>query len=197
MADKIEEVARDGGAAAYREGGEQSFERAKAILSELFDATLSAAETILDDQKQRTAERVLGMAEAARCAARSLDRSENRAIARYADRGASQVEDFSRLIRERQWSEIIADVEHSARRQPMLFALGAAAVGFLTGRLLSVPTDRRQPEKNTVPPPELSPHRGETDEITAAVSRLAARPTDGGGKAAGYGAELDERSESR
>jgi len=197
MADKVEEVARGGEAAAYRERAEQGSERAKTILSELLDAARSAAETILDDQKHRTAERVSGMAEAVRCAAQSLDRAENRAIARYADQAADRIEDFSGLIRERQWSEIVADTEDLARRQPTLFALGAAAIGFLAGRLLAVPTDRRRPEKSTPQPPDFSPHRGETDEITAAVSKLATQPTGRAGKVAGYGAELDEPSESR
>jgi len=195
MADKVEEVARGGEAAAYREREEQGSERAKTILSELLDAARSAAETILEDQKQRTAERVSGMAEAVRCAAQSLDRSENPAIARYADQAADRIEDFSRLIRERQWSEIVADTEDLARRQPTLFALGAAAIGFLAGRLLAVPTDRRRSKKDL--PQNLAPHRGETDEITAAVSNLTTQPTGGAGKLAGYGAELDERSESR
>jgi ElaB/YqjD/DUF883 family membrane-anchored ribosome-binding protein len=194
MTEKVEDGTGGGGVPANRE--EQSFGRARTILSELLDATLSAAETILDDQKQRTAERVLGMAEAVRCAAQSLDRSENPAIARYADQAAERIEDLSRLIRERQWSEIVADTEHLARRQPALVVLGATAIGFLAGRLLAAPTDRRKREKNTVPPEELAPHRGETDEITAAVSKLATRPT-GGGKVAGYGAELDDRSERR
>jgi ElaB/YqjD/DUF883 family membrane-anchored ribosome-binding protein len=197
MADKVEEVARGGGEAAYRERKEQSFERAKTILSELLDATRSAAETILDDQKLRTAERVSGMAEAVRCAAQSLDRSEYPAIARYADQAADRIEDFSGLIRERRWSEIVADTEDLARRQPMLLALGAAAIGFLAGRLLAAPTDRRQPEKSTPQPSDPSPHRGETDEITAAVSKLATRPIGGAGKLAGYGAGLSERPESR
>ena len=197
MADKVKEVARGGEAAAYREREEQGSERAKTILSELLDAARSAAETILEDQKQRTAERVSGMAEAVRCAAQSLDRSENRAIARYADQAADRIEDLSGLIRERQWSEIVADTEDLARRQPTLFALGAAAIGFLAGRLLAVPTDRRHSKKDIPQTRDLGPHRGETDEITAAVSRLATQPPGGAGKLAGYGAELDERSESR
>jgi ElaB/YqjD/DUF883 family membrane-anchored ribosome-binding protein len=197
MADKVEEVARGGEAAAYREREEQGSERAKTILSELLDAARSVAETILEDQKQRTAERVSGMAEAVRSAAQSLDRSENRAIARYADQAADRIEDLSGLIRERQWSEIVADTEDLARRQPTLFALGAAAIGFLAGRLLAVPTDRRHSKKDTPQTLDLGPHRGETDEITAAVSKLATQPPGGAGKAAGYGAELDERSESR
>ena len=197
MADKIEEVARGGEAEAYREREEQSFERAKTILSELLDATRSAAERILDDQKLRTAERVSGMAEAVRCAAQSLDRSENPAIARYADQAAERIEDFSRLIRERQWSEIVADTEDLARRQPTLFALGAAAIGFLAGRLLAVPSDRRQSTEDIPQILDPAPHRGETDEITAAVSKLATQKTGGAGKLAGYRAELDERSEGR
>ncbi len=197
MADKVEEVARGGEAAAYREREEQGSERAKTILSELLDAARSAAETILEDQKLRTAERVSGMAEAVRCAAQSLDRSENRAIARYADQAADRIEDLSGLIRERQWSEIVADTEDLARRQPTLFALGAAAIGFLAGRLLAVPTDRRHPKKELPQTLDLGPHRGETDEITAAVSKLATQPPGGAGKLAGYGGELDEPSESR
>ena len=197
MADKVEEVARGGEAAAYREREEQGSERAKTILSELLDAARSAAETILEDQKLRTAERVSGMAEAVRCAAQSLDRAENRAIARYADQAADRIEDFSSLIRERQWSEIVADMEDLARRQPTLFALGAAGLGFLAGRLLAVPTDRRRSQKDIPQTPDLGPHRGETDEITAAVSKLATQPTGGAGTAAGYGAEVDNRSETR
>ena len=197
MADKVEEVARGGEAAAYREREEQGSERAKTILSELLDAARSAAETILEDQKLRTAERVSGVAEAVRCAAQSLDRSENRAIARYADQAADRIEDLSGLIRERQWSEIVADTEDLARRQPTLFALGAAAIGFLAGRLLAVPTDRRQSKKDIPQTLDLGPHRGETDEITAAVSKLATQQPGGTGKLAGYGAELDEHSESR
>ena len=197
MADKVEEVARSGEAAAYRDRREQSFERAKTILSELLDAARSAAETILEDQKQRTAERVSGMAEAVRCAAQSLDRSENPTIARYADHAADRIGDFSGLIRERQWSEIVADTEDLARRQPTLFVLGAAAIGFLAGRLLAVPADRRRSKKDLPQTLDLAPHRGETDEITAAVSKLATQPTGGASKAAGYGAELSERPESR
>jgi ElaB/YqjD/DUF883 family membrane-anchored ribosome-binding protein len=159
-------------------------------VNDLLDAARSAAETMLDDQKQRTAGRVAGIAEAVRCAAQSLERSDSRAIARWADQAASRIEDFSCLIRERRWSEIAADTENFARRQPMLFVLGAAVTGFLAGRLLSVPADRRQPKRNIQQTSDLSPHRGETDEITAAVSKLATQPTVGDGKVAGNGAEI-------
>jgi hypothetical protein len=183
MTDRVED-----GAGHAAEGG-RSFERAKPILDEILDAARSAAATMLDEQKQRAAERVGGIAEAVRCAARSLDRSEDRAIAGWADQAAGRVEGFSRLIGERRWSDIAADTADFARRQPMLFVLGAAATGFLAGRLLSLPADRRQPKPTIPQTPDLSPQRGETDEITAAVAKLATTPT-GGGKVAGNGAEI-------
>jgi len=156
------------------------------ILTGLLDATRSAAETLLDEQKQRAAERVNGIAEAVRCAVQSLERSDSRAVARHAERAADQIEDFSHLIRERRWGEIVADTGNFARRRPSLFLLGAAAAGYLAGRFLSVPTDRQRP--GTMPRgSDLSPHRGETDEITVAIAKATAQPASGNGKIAGYG----------
>lgn len=192
MADRVEE------ATGLAEDAERGLGRAKTILAEFVDATRSAAVKIMDDQKRRAAEQVKGIAEAVRCAAQSLERSENRAIARYADRGADQIEDFSHLIGDRPWNEMLGATEDFARRRPMLFVLGAIAAGFLAARLLSLPTDRRRHEKDAAPQAsDLSPHRGETDEITAAVSKLATRPNGGDGKIAGYGAELSVRPETR
>jgi ElaB/YqjD/DUF883 family membrane-anchored ribosome-binding protein len=196
MIDRAEDETEQGEAAARADGGGRSFERVKPILNDLLDAARSTAETMLDDQKRKTAERVAGIAEAVRCAAQSLDRSESQAIARYADQAAHRIEDFSRLIRERRWSDIVADTEDFARRQPMLFVVGATVAGFLAGRLLSLPSDRRQPKENIQQPPDLTPHRGETDEITAAVSKLATQPT-GGAEIAGNGDEVPVGLETR
>ena len=112
-------------------------------------------------------------------------------MARYADEAADWIEDFSRAVRERRWRDIVADTEDFARRRPALFALGAIAAGFLAGRMLSASPDRRQDEKYSRREPAITkasdagPHRGQTDEITAAVSNLATTPT--GGPAGGNG----------
>jgi ElaB/YqjD/DUF883 family membrane-anchored ribosome-binding protein len=196
MADQGEDVTGRAGSSAPAAGGEQSFERARTILAELVDAVRSVAEAMLDDQKQQAAERVAGIAEAVRSAAQSLDRSEHGSIARYADGAADQVDHVSQLIRDRHWSEIVADTEDFAQRRPMLFALGATAAGFLAGRLLSVPSGRQQ--RGTMPQAaDLSPHRGETDEITAAVSKLATQPSGGDAEASGHDAEFAAGPETR
>jgi len=173
MVDKIDEAAVQRGLAARAEDREHGIDRAKTILTELVDATRTAAETMLDDRKQRAAEQVNVIAEAVRCAAQCFERSDSRAVARYAHRAADQFEDLALRTRNRHWSEIVGDVEDLARRRPTLFMLGATVAGFLAGRLLSLSADRpRTPSRDELEGSDLSPHRGETDEITAAVSRL-------------------------
>jgi ElaB/YqjD/DUF883 family membrane-anchored ribosome-binding protein len=158
---------------------------ARDIVREFVDAARSAAESLLEEQRQRAAERVSSIAEALRSAASSLDHSQNRAIARYADQAADQIEHVSRAMRERRWNEIVAETEDFARRQPTLFVLAAVATGFLAGRLLWTPTGGLPQESDpTRQGTNLRQSPGETVAVTAAVSSGS-----GTGEKAGYGAE--------
>jgi ElaB/YqjD/DUF883 family membrane-anchored ribosome-binding protein len=155
------------------------------IVSEFVDAARSAAESLLEEQRQQAAERVSSIAQALRSAAKSLDHSQNRAIARYADRAADQIENVSRAMRERRWNEIVADTEEFARRQPALFVLATVATGFLAGRLLWTPTGGLPQESDpTRQGTNLGQSPSETVAVTAAVSSGS-----GTGEKAGYGAE--------
>jgi ElaB/YqjD/DUF883 family membrane-anchored ribosome-binding protein len=151
----------------HAENADRGFQRAKTLVAELVDATQSAAEAVLDEQKRRAAERTAGIAEAMRLAAQSLERSEGRHIASYVDRAADRIEYFSGVMRERRWTEILADAQDFARRQPVLFVLGAAAAGFLAGRLLTVSTNRSHA---TRPASDAAPAPGEVTAVAAAVS---------------------------
>jgi ElaB/YqjD/DUF883 family membrane-anchored ribosome-binding protein len=113
-----------------------SEERETSVVAEFVDAARSAAESMLEEQRQQVAEKVSGIAEALRSAANSLEQSQNRALAGYVDQAADQVASIYRTVRERHWNEIVADTEDFARRQPTLFVLGAVATGFLVGRFL-------------------------------------------------------------
>jgi ElaB/YqjD/DUF883 family membrane-anchored ribosome-binding protein len=113
-----------------------SGERETSVIAEFVDAARSAAESMLEEQRQQVAEKVSGIAEALRSAANSLEQSQNRALAGYVDQAADQVASIYRTVRERHWNEIVADTEDFARRQPTLFVLGAVATGFLVGRFL-------------------------------------------------------------
>jgi ElaB/YqjD/DUF883 family membrane-anchored ribosome-binding protein len=106
------------------------------VVTEFLDAARSAAESLLQEQKRQIAERVSGVAEALRCTVQPLERSQNRIMSRYLERAADQVEEFAHSVRYRHWSELVADTEEFARRQPAWFVLGAVATGFVIGRLL-------------------------------------------------------------
>ena len=95
-----------------------SRQRAKAILAELADAAMSAALSAVSQHKERHAQQVGALAEAARAAARSLERSQSPMAARYADRTADQIDEFSRSLRESSWVDLLGDVEAIARRHP-------------------------------------------------------------------------------
>jgi hypothetical protein len=159
-------------------------QRAKAILAELADAAMAAALSAVSQYKERHAQQVGALAEAGRAAARSLERSQSPMAARYADRTADQIDEFSRSLRESSWVDLLGDVENSAHRHPALFVVGAVAAGFLAGRFLSV-----------APPSEKA--RGATavsapspDEATAA----AVSSTAGNGVLAGG---IDKSSKPR
>ena len=151
------------GAAAPRPG----LERAAAILAELACAAGSAAVTLAEQQKTAAAAQIGNTADALHAAARSLEGSHNPLAADYARRAAAEIAVVGEMIRERRWRELAGDVEAIGRRRPALFAIGAAALGFLAGRFW-IGIGR------AVPPPA----GGGTDKAAAPE---ATPSTDGGG----------------
>ena len=143
------------------------------VVTEFLDAARSAAESLLEEQKRQIADRASGIAKALRSAAQPLDESQSRVIARYLDEAATQVDEFSRTMRERHWGELVADTEDFARRQPTWFVLGAVATGFVLGRLLWASAGERQHDGA-----RSSRSSDPTRTVTAAIS-------SGSGTAAG------------
>lgn len=122
-----------------------STERAKMILTELANAAQSAAMSVVDEQKARTAAQIGGVAGALRASAGAFDRSQNPLAAHYAETAAAQVEAFAVSIRNRPWAELVADLEQTARRRPAAFVAGAVALGFILGRFLSAASRQEPP----------------------------------------------------
>jgi hypothetical protein len=145
------------------------FERAGAILGELVEATRSAAEALLDEQRRHAATQVKSLAEAVHCAAECLERLETWGIGRYAKQGAGQIEQLSQFIAERNWSEIVAETQDFARHRPWLFLCVATVAGFVAGRVLAAPAPR-QPQAATPAASQLAPDDSESGRIPTAVS---------------------------
>ena len=180
MADRKGEVAEWRTSTMRNDEKDAAVGRAGTMLVELVEATRSAAEALLEDQKQRLAAQVKGLAEAVHSAAQCLERSESWGLGSQAGQAAGQIEQLSHLIGQRSWSEILAEARNFGRRRPWVFLGAAAAVGFVAGRMLWIPTDGQR--QLTAPDSQLPPRGNETAEITAAVSsgnlRLAGEQAD-------------------
>lgn len=89
----------------------------------------------LDMGKEYLVDSVTGVAQALRQTGQHMRQEGSQPmLAQYADRGAEQIENFGGYLRRRDTSEIVADVEGFARRQPMVFAGGAFMLGMLAVR---------------------------------------------------------------
>jgi uncharacterized membrane protein len=90
----------------------------------------------LQEQKQRTADGVTGMAQAVRQTGQSLRTSDQTALAGYADQAADQLERLSGYLRRHDVQDLIWEVEGFARRRPAAFIGLAFGAGFLAARFL-------------------------------------------------------------
>ena len=136
MAERTAEAAEIG-----RRAAEQVFGTAQQGARRVSDQMREAAQSLLQEQKERMAEAVHGVADALRHTAHTLEHEENVAVARYADQAAAQIDRFSESLRNRDLRDLLSNVESFARRQPSLFIAGAVAAGFVIGRILARPAE--------------------------------------------------------
>jgi hypothetical protein len=169
MADRIESSSHTMGQqdAAEKSRPPTSATGERSAVAELVDAAQSAAESLLQEQKQRIADRVSGMAEALEGAAHALNQSKNQVIGQYIQEAGQQVRTVSVTLQKPRWNELIADVEDLARRQPIWFVLAGMTAGFMVGRLLW--TAASAPSHGTNATGEGF-RRETTRDVTAAIS---------------------------
>lgn len=177
MADRMEGSSRMIGrqGTTERSAGEMGASGERSVVAEFVDAARSAAESMLQEQKQQVADRVSGVAAALEGAARSLDHSQNRVIAGYVQQAGAQVSSFARHLQERRWNELVADTEDFARRQPTWFVLAAVAAGFVVGRFLWAGASTPSRHADAM---RAASRREATRDVTAAISSA---PGNGGG----------------
>lgn len=148
---------------------ERGIEHVKAIAAEFVEASRSAAQSVLDEQKESAARQVCAVAAAVRSASQSLGQSNLPTLARYIDEAAVSIEGFGGRLRQSSWGELADDIELTARRQPALFIAMAAAVGFLSGRFLWASGGRAAAAQRSASSQMMAVER-ETEAVTAAIS---------------------------
>ena len=110
-----------------------------AVTSEAIDQVKDKASSVLGEQKSTLASGVASVADSIRHVGENLGKSnENNQIAslagKYGDSLAGQIEKFSSYIEDKEFKELMRDVEQFARRNPALFVGGAFALGLLAAR---------------------------------------------------------------
>jgi hypothetical protein len=118
-------------------------DRTRGVATQVAEEVREAASSLFEEQKMRAAEAVQGIAEVLHRTADTMNR-EQMPMAELADRAAGHIEAFSARVRDRHWSELMAETESFARRQPALFLAGAVALGFAVGRFMLASPERER-----------------------------------------------------
>ena len=97
--------------------------------------------TRVDEQKNRAADGLGGIADVFRTASNEL-RNDNETLASYVDAASDQMRRFADQIRQKGVADMLDDVHAFARRRPALFIGGAFLVGLGIARFLKASADR-------------------------------------------------------
>ncbi len=102
------------------------------------------AESTAAENKGRAADRVDGIAEAARTGSQTLRDRDQESAADVADAVADRAGAASRYLRDHEVGEMRADAERFARRNPWVFLGGSFVAGVLIGRFLRASSDEEE-----------------------------------------------------
>ena len=108
----------------------------------LLDGIQQRVTSRVDEQKNRAADGLGGIADVFRTAGNEL-RNENDTIAEYVDMASDQLRRFADTIRQRGVADMFDDLSRFAQRRPALFVGGAFVVGIGLARFLKSSADRR------------------------------------------------------
>jgi hypothetical protein len=132
----------------------------------------------VDQRSTQAGERIAGTASDVRSIAEELRGQGKDTPAKLAEQVAGQADRVGDYLKEASGERILRDVEDVARRQPLLVAAGALALGFAASRFLKASSGRRY----------ASSYRSDGDgDRTDAASPYAARAGSGTGTSSGTG----------
>jgi hypothetical protein len=101
---------------------------------QLFNDVLSMASTLIQSRKEAGAEKIAGFAQALRGFADDLE--ELPSVRAYAEAAAEGLEEFSEYVARAELSEMLADAEQLARRQPALTLAFTLAAGVAAAQIM-------------------------------------------------------------
>jgi ElaB/YqjD/DUF883 family membrane-anchored ribosome-binding protein len=108
------------------------------------------ARSVVEEQKERGASRIDGLAQAIHGAANELD-AEVPQAATYVHAAAEQLERASGLLRDNSVEDLVRKATDLAEERPVVFVAGAMAIGFVLARLLRSTPAGHDVEDDTQP----------------------------------------------
>jgi len=110
---------------------------------EAASSALDQVKTQLDTRSTTVGEGITSFAGAARQASQQMREEGKDGPAQLVDKAADRVEGLGSYLTQADGDTLMRDVEDFARRQPMVFAVGGVAMGFLAARFLRASSERR------------------------------------------------------
>ena len=126
-------------------------DQAKQTVAQATDQAREQVTSRLDDQINRAAEGLGGVAQALRQASQQVQEQNQGAFRQYIDTAADQVERLSGYLRSNDLGQIVGQVEDFARRQPALFLGGAFVLGLFGARFLKSSSPRSSDRYGSAP----------------------------------------------
>jgi hypothetical protein len=114
---------------------EQALDQAGRLMHDAQERALETVHDRFDDQRHRAADSLSSVAQTLRRSTRELD-GDQQHLSRYINQAADRVEDLAGYLHDRELEDIVHQIEHFARRQPVAFLGGAFALGVLGARFL-------------------------------------------------------------
>ncbi len=96
----------------------------------------SQAKTTIDKGRSQVAGQVEGLASALTRAGEQLRNEDQPELANYSERAGEQIQNVASYLGERDLREVMRDVEGFARKNPLVFAGAAVALGLIAARFL-------------------------------------------------------------
>lgn len=102
----------------------------------VIDRVRDAASAQVSTQKDRATDTLGTLAGAVRQSTQALRDQQQDTVAQFVERAADQIDRLSATLRNRDVSQLMADAQRFARRQPAVFIGAAFAAGVLAARFL-------------------------------------------------------------
>jgi len=125
----------------------EASERVKAKAKEAGDKVKQQGRTFLNEQKERVGSEIETYSAAARRAAERLESESDTNLSSYVSSAADQLDRLATRVQERDFGELIDDVEEMARRRPEVFYGGMFVAGLVAARFLKASKEKRTRER--------------------------------------------------